>query len=177
MSRKQLGPMRDRITSQVFGHWWGHRLAWTEEAVPHLDAALTAVGLVKGRLVKEMQPRDGEVFCNMEGKRVHVGLGWLPVETGRLTWCLGELLVNQNSDVRRRAARAVVGLGAAAATPEILARLAELLRDQDGEVRSAAAWAVVGLGAAAATPEILARLAELPRDQNSWVGVRRRGRW
>jgi hypothetical protein len=136
--------------------------------VPHLDAALSAVGLVKGRLVKEMQPRDGEGFCNLKGKRVHVGLDWLPVETGRLTWCLGELLLNQNSGVRSAAAEAVGGLGGAAATPEFLARLAELLRDQDRGVRSEAAWAVERLGGAA-TPEFLARLAELLRDRDSDV--------
>ena len=42
MIRERLGQMRDRITSQVLGHWWGHRTAGT--AVPHLDAALAAAG-------------------------------------------------------------------------------------------------------------------------------------
>jgi HEAT repeat protein len=76
--------------------------------------------------------------------------------------------------MRIAAARAVGGLGGAAATPEILARLAELLRDQDSDVRWTATRALAGLGVAAATPEILARLAELLRDQDSdvrWAAV------
>jgi HEAT repeat protein len=45
--------------------------------------------------------------------------------------------------VRAAAAQAVGGVGAAAATPEFLARLAELLRDPEVHVRAAAAegWA------------------------------------
>jgi hypothetical protein len=169
MSRKQLERMRDRITSQVFGHWWVHCIARTQEAVQHLDGALAAAGVVNGRLVKEMLPRDGEVVCDSLEYRVKVGVGWLPVETGRLAWCLGELLLSQNSEVRRTAARAVVGLGGATATPELLARLAELLRDPDSEVRRTAAHVVGGLGGAAATPEFRARLAELLRDRDSSV--------
>ena len=44
--------------------------------------------------------------------------------------------------MRKAAARAVGGLGAAAATDAFLARLAELLADEDSYVRRAAAWAV-----------------------------------
>jgi HEAT repeat protein len=66
--------------------------------------------------------------------------------------------------VRKAAADAVEALGGAAATPEILARVAELLRDPEGDVRKAAADAVEALGGAAGTPEFLARLAELLRD-------------
>ncbi|MFQ5880528.1 MAG: HEAT repeat domain-containing protein, partial [Dehalococcoidia bacterium] len=55
-------------------------------------------------------------------------------------------------------------LGAAAATPEILARLANLLEHSHRKVRWTAVWAVGGLGAAATTPEILARLANLLQD-------------
>jgi HEAT repeat protein len=55
-------------------------------------------------------------------------------------------------------------VGAAAAAPEVLARLAELLRDPERDVRRGVAAAVGGVGAAAATPEFLALLAELLRD-------------
>ena len=58
------------------------------------------------------------------------------------------------------------GLGAAAATPAILARLAKLLADEEEDVRWAAAWAVGRLGAAAVTPAILAGLAALPLDED-----------
>ena len=68
-----------------------------------------------------------------------------------------------------RRPEAVGGLGAAAATDAILARLAELLADEDSYVRWAAAWAVGRLGAAAATDAFLARLAELLADEDSDV--------
>jgi HEAT repeat protein len=71
--------------------------------------------------------------------------------------------------VRSAAARAVGGLGAVAARPEILARLAGLLRDPDAGVRHATERTVGGLGAAAATPEFLARLAGLLRDPDAGV--------
>jgi hypothetical protein len=64
----------------------------------------------------------------------------------------------------------VGGLGAAAATPELLALLAQLLRDPDSDLRSAAAEAVGGLGAAA-TPELLALLAQLLRDPDMFVRI------
>jgi HEAT repeat protein len=50
---------------------------------------------------------------------------------------------------------------AAAATPEILSRLAGLLGDKDEYVRGAATKAVGCIGVAAATPEILSQLARL----------------
>jgi hypothetical protein len=61
MSRERLEQMRDRITSQVFGHLWGHCLAGIAEVAPHLDAALMATWQVNGRLAQEMLPRDVEV--------------------------------------------------------------------------------------------------------------------
>jgi HEAT repeat protein len=62
-----------------------------------------------------------------------------------------------------------MGLGSAAATPEILARLADLLRDTDRYGRRRAAEAVGKIGSAAATPKFLARLADLLRDTDRYV--------
>src|SRR5262245_46037239 len=53
---RRLEHVRDRITSQVFGHWWGSQVAGTSEAVPHLRAALGAVAQVRGRLVGRLLP-------------------------------------------------------------------------------------------------------------------------
>jgi HEAT repeat protein len=68
-------------------------------------------------------------------------------------------------------------VGAAAATPVVLARLAELLRDPELYVPAAAAGAVPGVGAAAATPVVLARLAELLRDPDWYVRWAAAGAW
>lgn len=66
--------------------------------------------------------------------------------------------------IARLEAQALGDTGAAAATPEVLARLTDRLGDGDWPVRRAAAQALGDIGAAAATPEVLARLAELLRD-------------
>jgi HEAT repeat protein len=63
-------------------------------------------------------------------------------------------------------------MGAAAATPDTLARLLELLRDPSEDVRVRAASALGQMGAAAATPDTLARLLELLRDPSEDVRVR-----
>src|SRR5205085_645508 len=78
-------------------------------------------------------------------------------------WLLRKLLDHDERE-RIAAAETFEYLGAAAATPEVLARLAALARDAHPGVRRAAAQAFGQLGAAAATPEVLARLIALTRD-------------
>ena len=83
-------------------------------------------------------------------------------------------LVDLLRDRRRRSdiAGAMSDLGVAAATPEILTRLADLLGDEDADFRESAASTVRELGEAAATPGILARLAGLLRDEHALVRQR-----
>ena len=79
------------------------------------------------------------------------------------------LLGDQDISVRFCAAGALGKMGAAAATPETVARLVELVRDPSEAVRGSAAYALGLVGAAAATPETLARLVELIRDPSEDV--------
>jgi hypothetical protein len=67
------------------------------------------------------------------------------------------------------AADAFGGLGASAATPEILEALRRLLADGDPAARCDAARAVGGLGTAAAKPEFLGTIARLLADAQSYV--------
>ena len=60
-------------------------------------------------------------------------------------------------------------MGAAAATPAFLERIAVLLADPDRYVRGSAAAAVGKMGAVAATPAILERIAVLLADRNEFV--------
>jgi hypothetical protein len=152
MSRERLEQMRDRITSQVFGYWWGHRLVRTEKAEPHLDRALAAAWLGKGRLTQEMLPRAEQVPWG--GNSVGVLHRAVRLQGGSvmLLQCLTKLLRDPEGSVRSVAAEAVGKLGGPAATPEILACLAELLGDQNeqnDEMRSVAGEAVAKLGGAA----------------------------
>src|SRR5688572_271542 len=57
MNREKLHQLRDRITSQVFGVWGDHALSDTGEVVPHLRAALPALGRVNGRIRQGMVGR------------------------------------------------------------------------------------------------------------------------
>src|SRR5439155_12802730 len=66
-----------------------------------------------------------------------------------------------NPNMRWEAARALGGLGTAAATPATLERLLALTADRNRDMRQAAARALGGLGTAAATPTTLERLVAL----------------
>jgi HEAT repeat protein len=80
-----------------------------------------------------------------------------------------ELSQDPSADVRVSAAYALGRLGAAAATPAVLARLVELIQDSSDDVRGRAADALGSSGAAAATPAVLARLVELIQDSSDFV--------
>jgi hypothetical protein len=91
MSRERLEQMRDRIIGQVFGHWWVHCMAGTQEAVPHLDGALAAAGVVQGRLVQAMLPGDGQVPCDSGGLRTLRSVVNRQGGSVLLSQCLAEL--------------------------------------------------------------------------------------
>jgi energy-coupling factor transporter ATP-binding protein EcfA2 len=93
-----------------------------------------------------------------------------PTPTGELI-CRRLLLLSQdgNEEVRASAADALGRLGAAAATPEVVAQLVALIQDGNEGVRASAVYALGRLGAAAATPEVVARLVALIQDGNEGV--------
>ena len=127
----------DRITTDAFKLWWQHATNDTAEAVFHLSRAFPALGKTNGR--ENGQP---------------------------LLARLVELLADQNIGVQETAAKAVKAIGAAAATPAVLARLADLLvATENYPVLLAAASTVAALGAAAATPAMLALLADVVVDE------------
>ncbi len=87
-------------------------------------------------------------------------------------WTRGKLLAlshDRAATVRFNAAFALGRLGAAAATPEVVARLVALSQDADNDVRYRAAFTLGELGAAAATPEVVARLVALSQDADNDV--------
>jgi hypothetical protein len=81
------------------------------------------------------------------------------------------LIQDGNEQVRSLAADALGRLGAAAATPDVLARLVALIQDGNEQVRSLAADALGRLGAAAATPDVLARLIFMVKNVKVEVGI------
>jgi hypothetical protein len=125
----------DQITTAAFSCWWEHAINGTSEAVPHLTRAIPALGQVNGRVYRRaIADRSGEAIHSAPSGQAH--------EWPSLTNLILDLLRDENSDVRRVAARAVRGIGAAAATPEILTALATLLRDAESGVRGTAAGAM-----------------------------------
>jgi HEAT repeat protein len=145
-SRSPRSDLVDRIMVELLCLWFRHQAEGTEAAVRHLEEVLPRLGQVDGRV-------DG-----------------VPL----LEW-LGQQL-RDRGDRRWIATEAVGRLGAAAATPAILAGLADLLRERGGPVGRGASLAIQRLGTAAATPEFLGRLGDLLRDgdlevRDSAVGV------
>ncbi len=117
-----------QITTNVFTLWRGYQQNDTTGAVPHLTAALPALGQVNA------QVRSGISFL------VQV-------------W---ELLIAENEVVRRAAILTIGALGSAAMTPEIFTALRTMLGDRD--VREVAATTIENLDSVAATPQILMAL-------------------
>ena len=132
----------DQITEAVFFFWWQHQKKGknkgTDPPIPHVNHALRALGWVNGHVKKARL----------------------------LVWVGNHLLQKHSGGVREKAAKAVGSLGSAAATSEILTRLAELLCDKREDVQDAAVEAFGALGPTAATPEILTRLAKFVQLDN-----------
>lgn len=84
---------------------------------------------------------------------------------------LTQWLNHHNMDERCKAAREVIEIGSAAASPEILTGLARLLQTRIREIQFAEANAMARLllepdPGASANPDVLARLAQLLQDEN-----------
>src|SRR6516164_10630073 len=99
MRNRRLEELRDRITSQVFGHWWVHRTARTPQAAPHLHSALGAAGRARGQLAQRWLP---EAQLRVEARREVL---WRVIPAGKggigLPGCLLLLLRNADGEVRR----------------------------------------------------------------------------
>jgi len=129
------------------------------EAVCSVGAA-AATPQILDRLVDLLWDRNDDVQYAAAEALSRIG-----AITPQILSRLAKLLLNSDEEDKLRAAANVVGgIGAAAATPQILGYLTRLLRDHCWYVRSAAARAVGRIGAAAATPQIINCLTELLRD-------------
>jgi hypothetical protein len=151
----------NRITTAAFSFWWQHCCDWTDAAVLHLTRALPALGQVNGLVSNDTTDLKLRKIIDDRSVDRRYGLPLLDL--------IAALLQYADSYVRSVAARAIGAMGAAAATPDILATLPALLRDADPDVRSEAARAIGAMGAAAATPDILATPLALLRDAHSDV--------
>jgi HEAT repeat protein len=125
-----------------------------------VDAELRRVVLSK--LIKCYFARESPPALQEDIEKILARFSGTIVEKDVLK-ALSEHLAKRNKGVLRAAS--VLGrMGAAAATPEVLAALLMLLSDADREGRRMAALVLGRMGAAAATPEVLAALLTLLSD-------------
>ncbi|MBI4329736.1 MAG: HEAT repeat domain-containing protein [Chloroflexi bacterium] len=126
----------DRITAKAFSLWYENELKDTAASVSHLTLALPALGWSNASV-------EGVPFLDR----------------------LVRMLQDPDGDVRAAAARAIRGIGVAAATPGVLGALIRLLQDRDDLVRLDGKEAIRGIGAAGATVEVLVTLPRLLQDR------------
>jgi HEAT repeat protein len=160
--RENLSETISTLTARVFAYWWREWRNSTAAAYAALGRALPSLALVNAEVPAKRPPDEWD--------RVEQGKADLQTPAMPLLRRAAELLRDPDADVRRAAAEAVGGMGAAAATEPILDQIVALMRDLDPYVR--AATTMVGpMGAAAATEPFLDQIVALMRDGNRWVGA------
>jgi HEAT repeat protein len=131
----------DELTAAAFTVWWDHALRGTLRAVEHLTVVLPTLIRLGARCdgvslrhwiwrQLELPREDAAAEAGFAALGV---LGSLAVDTEALEGLL-ESLRHGKPWRRNRALRALVCVGPAAATPEILDRLAVLLQEHQGDV-------------------------------------------
>lgn len=148
----------DQITTNAFSCWWGHKITQTDDLVPHLARALSALGQASGYI--DVNRCNGQlrrlIDSHHPGRQQKISL----LDLFDLLGAVSESSADRDymDYMAPQAAEEAIYLIGMAATPEILARLAAMLRNNRIMFDIRRLGTISRLGTAAATPEILDEL-------------------